>query len=109
LIPCWSEFADIKGVIDPKKGDVLKTFEKAGKLKVTLKEGNYSAELEFTVPPMYPMDIVKFRLVKHNFNEVFANIFVAHAENIIRRLWGGGKPGYDPKDKVDINAGKIGV
>ena len=50
LIPCWSEFAEIKSVIDSERGDQLKAFEKAGKLKVTLKEGNFNALLEFTVP-----------------------------------------------------------
>lgn len=75
---------------------MLKPFEKAGKLRVTLKEGTSFAEAEFTVPKMYPMDIVKFKLINHNFNQVYANIFTAHTENIIRRLWGGGRPGYDP-------------
>ena len=47
-------------------------------------------------------------LVSHNFNEVFAEIFKTHCNNIIRRLWSGGKPGYDPNEKVDINEGMIG-
>ena len=46
LIPCWSEFPQIKQVISPDKGDTLKPFEKAGKLRVTLKEGQYLALLE---------------------------------------------------------------
>ena len=50
LIPCWSEFAQIKQVIVADKGDTLKPLEKAGKLRVTLKEGDFSALLEFTVP-----------------------------------------------------------
>ena len=37
LIPCWSEFALIKAVIDAERGDTLKPLEKAGKLRVTLK------------------------------------------------------------------------
>ena len=41
LIPCWAEFASIKSVIDATKGDTLKALEKLGKLRVTLKEGNY--------------------------------------------------------------------
>lgn len=50
LIPCWTEFADIKGVIDAKKGDELKMFEKAGKIKVTLKHDNFYSVIEFEVP-----------------------------------------------------------
>ena len=47
-------------------------------------------------------------LKSHNFNEVFAQIFISHTENIISRLWNGGEPGYEPGNEVDINAGKIG-
>ena len=108
LIPCFSEVAQIKSVIDSKKGDTLKPLEKAGKLKVTLKEGEKFANVEFEVPPAYPMQMVKFTLKEHNFNEIFAQMFESHTQNIIKRLWGGGPPGYDPKDKVDINEGKIG-
>ena len=109
LLPCFFEFAQIKQVIDPKKGDVLKPLEKAGKLKVTLKEGEFFANMEFVVPPMYPMQSVKFTVKEHNFNSVFADIFVTHTNNIIRRLWGGGQAGYDPKENYDVNEGKIGL
>ena len=27
---------------------------------------------------------------------------------IIRRLWNGGEPGYEPGNEVDINEGKVG-
>ena len=108
LIPCWSEFPQIKSVIDPKKGDVLKPLEKLGKLKLTLKEGDMYAICEFEIPPNYPMEMVKFTLKDHNFNPVFAEIFTTHTKGIIKRLWGGGAPGYDPKQKVNINEGKIG-
>ena len=54
LIPCWSEFAQIKTVINAEKGDALKTLEKAGKLKVTLKEANHFINVDFIVPPLYP-------------------------------------------------------
>ena len=108
LIPCWSEFAQIKTVIKADKGDLLKPLEKAGKLKVTLKEQNYSVLVEFTVPQQYPKQMVKMQLKDHNFNEVFAQIFVKHAENIVRRLWNGGEPGYEAGAEVDINEGRIG-
>lgn len=108
LIPCWSEFATIKSVIDAQRGDTLKPLEKLGKLKVTLKQGNYSALIEFTVPEQYPQQMVKMELKQHNFNEVFTQIFISHTENIVRRLWSGGEPGYEPGAEVDINEGKIG-
>jgi hypothetical protein len=53
LIPCWSEFADIKPLIG--KNDALKTFEKAGKLVVTFVEGKFKLVAEFIIPPSYPM------------------------------------------------------
>lgn len=108
LIPCWSEFALIKQVILAEKGDTLKPFEKAGKLRVTLKERNYSALLEFTVPEQYPQQKVKIELIDHNFNQVFADIFMRHAVTIIGRLWSGGEAGYEPGSDFDVNAGKIG-
>ena len=39
LLPAWFEFAEIKTVIDAAKGDKLTTLEKAGKLKILIKEG----------------------------------------------------------------------
>ena len=109
LIPCWSEFPQIRGVLDLKnKGDTIKPLEKLGKLKITLKEGDKFANVEFVIPPCYPMQMVQFTLKEHNFNPVFAEIYSEHTKNIIKRLWSGGAPGYDPKEKVDINEGKIG-
>lgn len=52
--------------------------------------------------------MVKVELIKHNFNEVFAQMYMKHTENVIRRLWNGGEPGYEPGAQVDINEGKIG-
>jgi len=108
LIPAFAEFAQIKSVIDSKRGDELKTFEKAGKLKITLKEKKKFAELEFLVPPNYPLQAVKVTLKDHNFNQVFASIFIQHATQIVQRLWSGGSAGYDEETKGDINEGKIG-
>ena len=31
-----------------------------------------------------------------------------HTQNVIKRLWSGGTPGYDIRDKVNVNEGKIG-
>ena len=108
LIPCWAEVFDVKTVIDEAKGDVLKPFNKAGKIRVTLKEGDYNALIEFTVPEQYPQQKVEMKLISHNFNAVFAQIFFSHAENIVTRLWNGSEPGYEPGAEVDVNAGKIG-
>ena len=38
LIPCWSEFAAIKEVLKPERGDTIKMLEKAGKIVVTLQQ-----------------------------------------------------------------------
>lgn len=47
-------------------------------------------------------------LKEHNYNEVFAQIFMSHTQNIMHRLWSGGEAGYEPGATVDINEGKIG-
>jgi leucyl-tRNA synthetase len=86
----------------------LKTFEKSGKLKVTLKEKDKFAVIEIQVPPNYPMQPVKLALLDHNFHKVFAQIFVTHATTIVQKLWSGHPAGYDKETKSDINAGKIG-
>jgi len=72
LIPCWSEFPQMKTVIKTEKGDTLKPLEKLGKLRVTLKETEYYALVEFTVPEQYPQQMATIELKEHNFNEVFA-------------------------------------
>lgn len=73
---------------------------------MTLKEGTFKAVAEFVIPPSYPMQSVKFVLKEHNFDPIFAQIFESHTQNIIRRLWSGGPPGYDRK--VDTNSDKVG-
>ena len=52
--------------------------------------------------------MVKLELIEHNFNEVFAQIFMKHAETLISRLWTGGEAGYDQGSNFDINEGKVG-
>ena len=108
LMPCCTEIPQIKQIIDAEKGDTFKALEKAGKIKITLKEGKQYANVEFVVPPNYPLEMVKFQMKEHNFNQVFVDIFTSHTQGIIKRLWGGAPPGYDPKDKYDPNEGKIG-
>ena len=43
LIPCYEEVTQVKSIIDAEKGDTLKTFEKAGKLKLNLKQDKFFA------------------------------------------------------------------
>ena len=43
LIPCYEEVTQVKSLIDAEKGDTLKTFEKAGKLKLNLKQDKFFA------------------------------------------------------------------
>ena len=52
--------------------------------------------------------MVKVEMIKHNFNEVFAQMYMKHTEDVIRRLWNGDEPGYEPGAQVDINEGEIG-
>lgn len=61
----------------------MKPLEKAGKLKLTLKEADKFADIEFEIPPLYPMQMVKFTIKKHNFNEIFAEMFEMHTQTII--------------------------
>ena len=58
LMPCCTEIPQIKKIIDTEKGDTIKAFEKAGKIKITLKEGKQFANIEFIVPPNYPLEMV---------------------------------------------------
>ena len=90
LIPCWAEFADIKQVIKADKGDLLKTFEKAGKLRVTLKEQTQYVILEFTVPEEYPQKMAKLLLIETNFSEDMAFNFLNQAREIMLNQAEGG-------------------
>jgi hypothetical protein len=58
------------------------------------------------IPEDYPGTMVQMKILKHNFEETFAQIFETHCRNIIRRLWNGAEPGYDKK--IDVNEGKVG-
>ena len=119
LIPVWDELADIKGVLKlkPKEEtekpvqpyDEIKLFEKAGKLKFKLYQKKYFLEFETVVPEDYPARKPTLKFVDHNYDPNFAKIFNAGAEQIIRRLWEGGYPGYEPGESGNINKGKIGT
>jgi len=104
LLPCWSEFAEIKKVL--KETDELKTFEKAGKLKIKLVHDKFFLNVEFVVPPEYPARKVEMKITGHNFEKTFAYIFESHCLEVIRRLWAGSDQGYDKP--FDPNEGKIG-
>lgn len=73
LIPCWSEFAEIKPLIT--KNDALKPLEKAGKLVVTLSEPPFKIVVEFVIPASYPMQAAKMTIKESNFNKKFAEVF----------------------------------
>lgn len=121
LIPAWNELAAIRTLLrlPPKKEeekdsfkgpyDEIKLFEKAGKLRFKLKEGDFFLEFELTVPDEYPAAQPGLTIIGHNYDKNFANIFEATAEQILRRLWQGGEPAYEPGSMSDLNKGKIGV
>ena len=125
LIPAWNELASIKSLLrlqpkvkqpegenkDSFKGpyDEIRLYEKAGKLRVKLKEGEFFLDLELTVPEEYPAARPEMAIMGHNYDQNFAKIFEATAEQILRRLWQGGEPAYEPGSVSDINKGKIGT
>ena len=78
-MPCCTEIPQIKQLLNAEKGDTFKALEKAGKIKLTLKEGKQYANVEFVVPPNYPMEMVKFTMKEHNFNQIFVEIFTSHS------------------------------
>ena len=47
LMPCCTEIPQIKQLLNAEKGDTFKALEKAGKIKLTLKEGKQYANVEF--------------------------------------------------------------
>ena len=111
LIPVWDELPMIKEVLrlkDHQPADELKLFEKAGKLKVIARQGDHFLNFEVKIPEEYPSAKPDLVFNEHNFDENFVKIYEAAANQILRRLWEGGEPGYIPGTKSDINKGKIG-
>ena len=121
LIPAWNELSQIRSLLrqQPKKEeakgdyqgpyDELKLYEKAGKIRIKLKEGEFFLDFELTVPEEYPAAQPQLTIMGHNYEQGFATVFEALAEQILRRLWQGGEPAYEPGQVSDINKGKIGV
>lgn len=111
LIPVWNELPQIKEVLrlkDHQPVDELKLFEKAGKLKVVARQGDFYLNFEVSIPEEYPSAKPELTINDHNFDPNFAKIYEAAGHQILRRLWEGGEPGYIPGSKSDINKGKIG-
>ena len=118
LIPAWSELPEVKSLIrlKPKEEsekprqpyDEIKLFEKAGKLKFKLHERKFFLEFEVVIPMEYPYKKPTVKFLGHNYDVNFARIFNAGCDQLVRRLWEGGEPGYIPGTKSDINKGKIG-
>mmetsp|Transcript_21763 Transcript_21763/g.33609 ORF Transcript_21763/g.33609 Transcript_21763/m.33609 type:complete len:172 (+) Transcript_21763:253-768(+) len=114
LIPAWGELPQIKGILrtpkkdeklDELKHDEIKLFEKAGKLKIKLRQGTFFLEFEVEVPEEYPAIKPEMKFISHNYDKNFAKIFEAGAQEILRTLWQGGDAGYEPgskshKDKI---------
>lgn len=84
-------------------------FEKAGKLRFKVREGKFFLDFEVVVPEFYPSEKLELKFNETNFDESYAIIFKARADQVIKRLWEGGEPGYLPGLKSDLNKGKIGL
>lgn len=93
LIPAWNELAQIRGLLrlQPKKQeeekgtfqgpyDEIKLYEKAGKVRIKLKEGEFFLDFEFTVPEEYPAAQPELTVMGHNYDKNFAMIFEATGE-----------------------------
>ena len=78
-------------------------------MKFKIKDKEQFLEFELLVPEEYPYAQPEVKFIDHNFDPNFAKLFFAGTEQIIRRLWQGGEPGYLPGTEADINKGKIGV
>jgi hypothetical protein len=52
LLPAWSEFQSVKTLLT--KNDEMKTLEKAGKLKIKMKENEHEVDFSIKVPENYP-------------------------------------------------------
>mmetsp|Transcript_17822 Transcript_17822/g.30224 ORF Transcript_17822/g.30224 Transcript_17822/m.30224 type:complete len:486 (-) Transcript_17822:71-1528(-) len=113
LIPAWEELPQIRGILrlPPKKGeerkeeekkkelDEIKLFEKQGKIRVKAREAKFFLEFDMVVPEEYPAKQPQLKFIDHNLDQNFAHIFEAGANQIIRRLWQGGEPNYEPGAK----------
>ena len=95
LIPAWSELPDIKSILNLEKNsegvqhkDELKLFEKAGKIQFKLRHGpKVFLDFEVTVPEEYPYKQPELRVIDYNLDANFAKLYIAGAQQIIRRLW----------------------
>ena len=68
LIPAWLEIPDIKEVLRTGEGvehkDEIKLYEKAGKMKIILRNGaKFFLEFELTVPESYPYDKPTLKII----------------------------------------------
>ena len=62
-------------------------FEKAGKIKVIARQGEKFLDFEVVIPEEYPAAKPDLKFNDHNFDENFAKIYEAAANQILRRLW----------------------
>ena len=92
LIPVWSEMPALKEVLrlqgeNKDMLDEMKLFEKAGKIKMKLRQRKFYLDVEFVIPEAYPYAQLEIKFLDHNYDPNFARLFFARAEEIIRRLW----------------------
>jgi ubiquitin-protein ligase len=78
LVPVWNELPEIKKLLrikNPKEEtkndqifDEIKLFEKAGKLKIIMREAKFFLELDVNVPEDYPARKPEIKFVDHNYD-----------------------------------------
>ena len=82
LIPAWSELSQIKQVLrlpnnspDFNEKDELKMLEKAGKIKIKLREKAFYLDFEIVVSECYPYEKPTLKFTDHNYDPNFAKLF----------------------------------
>jgi hypothetical protein len=96
LIPAWEEFKAVKEII--KEGDEIKNFEKAGKVRVKIVNAKQRhAVVDIFIPPMYPRELVKLKLVETTIDPLIAKIFMIEADEIAKKCHSGVATGERPK------------
>lgn len=58
----------------------MKLFEKAGKIKLKLRQRKFFLDVEFVIPESYPYSQLEIKFLDHNYDPKFAKIFFAGAE-----------------------------
>jgi len=103
LLSCFREINRIKKMLVPEDGDELRANEKSGKITVKLQKGAYFYKFAMQVPDQYPDDMYTYRTIESNFPNQLLKLFLAHADEVLRRLSMGQSYTFVVNSSVNTN------